>query len=88
MTQYVKEHPDASVTEIAKATGVSRPTVYKYKDVTPHDDYIVQSGRKQAVVETKEEKTLTEYDLMRIRRFKRYLEKMEQRKSMENKTDK
>lgn len=88
VTQYVKEHPDASVTEIAKATGVSRPTVYKYKDVTPHDDYIVQSGRKQAVVETKEEKTLTEYDLMRIRRFKRYLEKMEQRKSMENKTDK
>lgn len=27
---YVKDHPEANVTEIAKALGISRPTVYKY----------------------------------------------------------
>ena len=29
---YIKESPQATVTEIAKKTGVSRPTVYKYLD--------------------------------------------------------
>lgn len=28
--EYVKVHPEATVTEIARAIGVSRPTVYKY----------------------------------------------------------
>ena len=30
--EYKKKHPKAAVTEIAKKTGVSRPTVYKYLD--------------------------------------------------------
>ena len=30
MKEYVEEHPEASVTEVAKALGVSRTTVYKY----------------------------------------------------------
>lgn len=31
--EYIKSHTEASVTEIAKALGVSRPTVYKYKEM-------------------------------------------------------
>jgi DNA invertase Pin-like site-specific DNA recombinase len=30
--EYIQAHPDARVTDIAKALGVSRPTVYKYKN--------------------------------------------------------
>lgn len=28
--EYIQNHPDANITEISKALGVSRPTVYKY----------------------------------------------------------
>lgn len=32
---YRDEHPDASVTEVARALGISRPTVYKWWETTP-----------------------------------------------------
>jgi len=35
VAQYRKEHPEASVTEVARALGISRPTVYKWWDGAP-----------------------------------------------------
>jgi len=33
IVEYIKNHPNESVTEAARALGVSRPTVYKYKSL-------------------------------------------------------
>ena len=35
VVQYRAEHPDANVTEVARALGISRPTVYKWWDAKP-----------------------------------------------------
>ena len=35
MAAYRAEHPEASVTEVARALGISRPTVYKWWDSKP-----------------------------------------------------
>lgn len=33
VVNYVKENPNATVTEIAKALNISRTTVYKYRNI-------------------------------------------------------
>ena len=37
---YRVDHPDASVTEVAKALGISRPTVYKWWDAVPQPEVL------------------------------------------------
>lgn len=79
--EYMEAHPEASVSEIAKAVGVSRPTVYKYKDKEPVKmekskiDYKVElpDGTKVIIESTK---PLSEYEQERLARLKAYKEKM------------
>ena len=81
--KYIADHPDASVSEIAKALGVSRTTVYKYKDKEfikmqekQGSDYLVKlSDGKEVIIEAKQD--LSEYDQMRLARLKLYREKLE-----------
>lgn len=78
--EYMEAHPEASVSEIAKAVGVSRPTVYKYKDKEPVKmekskiDYKVElpDGTKVIIESTK---PLSEYEQERLARLKAYKEK-------------
>ena len=35
--EYIKNNPDANITEIAKTLGISRTTVYKYYDKIRQD---------------------------------------------------
>ena len=46
--QYRAEHPDANVTEVARALGISRPTVYKWWDGVPAAAPSVQKPKKKA----------------------------------------
>lgn len=81
VAEYVSAHPEASVSEIAKALGVSRPTVYKYKDSEPKKparSYHVTFSDGTAV-ELEYEKPLNEYDQMRLARLKLYEEKIANR---------
>ena len=80
--EYMVAHPEASVSEIAKALGVSRPTVYKYKDKEPVKmeeptkiDYMVklQDGT-EVMIESM--KPLSEYEQERMARLKAYQERM------------
>ena len=81
--RYVEAHPDASVSEIARALRVSRPTVYKYRDKEfvkmqekQGSDYLVKlSDEKEVIIEAKQD--LSEYDQMRLARLKLYREKLE-----------
>lgn len=81
--EYIVNHPDASVSEIARALGVSRPTVYKYKDKEfikmqekQNCDYLVKlSNGEEVIIEA--EPGLSEYDQMRIARLKLYREKLD-----------
>lgn len=68
--EYISDHPEASVLEVAKALGVSRTTVYKYRE-----DIV----KKKVVIEMeKNQKELSEYDQMRLERLKMYQEKLNQ----------
>ena len=76
-------HPNASVSEIAKALGVSRTTVYKHKDKgmekmekNQNCDYLVKlSNGEEVIIEA--EPGLSEYDQMRLARLKLYQENLE-----------
>ena len=80
--RYVEAHPDASVSEIARALGVSRPTVYKYRDKEfvkmqekQNCDYLVKlSNGEEVIIEA--EPGLSEYDQMRLARLKLYQENL------------
>ena len=80
--EYVEAHPEASVSEIAKALGMSRTTVYKYKDKEPVKmkeqikiDYMVKlPDGTEVMVES--EKPLSEYEQERLARLKAYQERM------------
>lgn len=80
--EYMEAHPEASVSEIAKALGMSRTTVYKYKDkesVKKMDeskiDYMVElPDGTEVMIESK--KPLSEYEQERLARLKVYQEKM------------
>ena len=86
INEYIAEHPEASVSEVSKALGVSRTTVYKYKESAVSEkkdlDYDVdvdivvlgENGEKHIVEETKAQ--LSEYDQMRLERLKKYKELM------------
>ena len=56
---YYAAHPEATVTEAARALGVSRPTIYKYKDLAAPEP----------------EKPLSAYDAERLARLRAYMEK-------------
>ena len=81
--EYVTAHPNASVSEIAKALGVSRTTVYKHKDKgmekmekNQNCDYLVKlSNGEEVIIEA--EPGLSEYDQMRLARLKLYQENLE-----------
>jgi transposase-like protein len=81
--EYVTAHPNASVSEIAKALGVSRTTVYKHKDKgmekmekNQNCDYLVKlSNGEEVIIEA--EPGLSEYDQMRLARLKLYQEHLE-----------
>lgn len=45
--QYRSEHPDANVTDVARALGISRPTVYKWWNGAPAVDPNAQQAKKQ-----------------------------------------
>ena len=85
--EYIADHPDASVSEIAKALGVSRTTVYKYKDKkvikmqekqgSDHVDKL--SDGKEVLIEA--EPGLSEYDQMRLARLKKYQKLIESQKN-------
>lgn len=93
ITEYIGNHPDASVSEISRALGVSRPTVYKYKDKEfvkiqekKNSDYLVKLSDGDG--EAKPDLTyLSEYDQMRLARLKMYQKKIKTcgRKSQEGK---
>lgn len=79
--EYVENHPGATVTEIAKAVGVSRTTVYKYNVPGKTTD----SGHKwddvwKSIYKGKREDGLdldpNGYELMRTRRLRQYMEKL------------
>ena len=80
--EYMEAHPEASVSEIAKALGMSRTTVYKYKDKEPVKmeeqikiDYMVKlPDGTEVMVES--EKPLSEYEQERLARLKAYQERM------------
>ena len=80
--EYVTAHPNASVSEIAKALGVSRTTVYKHKDKgmekmekNQNCDYLVKlSNGEEVIIEA--EPGLSEYDQMRLARLKLYQENL------------
>ena len=78
---YIEHHPEASVSEIAKALGVSRPTVYKYRRYVKMDrkqrrDYLVKlNDGEEVIIEAKPD--LSEYDQMRLARLKQYRENLE-----------
>lgn len=82
--EYVTAHPSASVSEIAKALGVSRTTVYKYKEDTMKKkedvDYTVyfENGESVVIEMEKNQEELSEYDQMRLERLKKYQEKANQ----------
>lgn len=63
--EYVKLHPNESVTEVAKALNISRPTVYKY--INEKDDM-------EPKVERTEPKSVL--DAKRAERIKMYIDKM------------
>lgn len=63
--EYVKLHPNESITEVAKALNISRPTVYKY--INEKDDI-------EPKIERTEPKSVL--DEKRAERIKMYLDKM------------
>ncbi len=75
--EYMEKHPEANVTEIARALQMSRPTVYKYlpkeeKMENIKVDYIVtDSDGKEILIETEEKNENTQQE-----RLKKYLELM------------
>ena len=77
--EYAEAHPEATVTEIAKAVGVSRTTVYKYNtsgkttDSRHRRDDIWKSNY---IVEGKSDIDLNGYELMRTRKLRQYMEKL------------
>ena len=92
--EYVYLHPEESVTEISKALGVSRTTVYKYmpkKEVfnsskeggmMQHDfknDYVVVDENGEPVYVI--ESDLSDYDKMRLERLKAYQERMKEKEN-------
>ena len=79
--EYVTAHPNASVSEIAKALGVSRTTVYKHKkkgmgkmEKETYDYVVKLDDGREVIVESKSE--LNEYDQMRMARLNEYRERM------------
>lgn len=73
---YIEKHPEASVTDVANALGISRPTVYKYKNKHVMEEktyeYVVKlDGDTEVVIESKEV-DLDEYTKMRLARMKAY----------------
>lgn len=91
---YAGNHPEASVTEIAKALGVSRTTVYKYVnqkkvekkvdekkvDVVKEAavDYVVNVGGSDILIDTKSNEKAMQE---RQKRLMSYYEKMKEKKS-------
>lgn len=77
--EYVAAHPEASVSEVAKALNVSRTTVYKFKDQDLDQevrvDYRVELPNGEYVFVECDENT-SEYDKMRLARVMIYNEKI------------
>ena len=82
--EYIEKHPEESVSEVSKALGVSRTTVYKYKeDIMKKKedvDYTVyfENGESAVIEMKKNQEELSEYDQMRLERLKKYQEKVNQ----------
>ena len=80
----IEKHPEESVSEVSKALGVSRTTVYKYKeDIMKKKedvDYTVyfENGESAVIEMKKNQEELSEYDQMRFERLKKYQEKVNQ----------
>ena len=81
---YIVAHPEASVTEISKALGVSRPTVYKYmpkKEVVKMEndkgyDFMVKVHHGEDVYLVTDK--VNSYDKMRLERFLEYQKRMKE----------
>ena len=77
--EYITGHPEATVSEVAKALGISRTTVYKYKNIRPKKkrfDYLVDLGDGVEILVQSDE-ALSEYDQRRMARLKAHNEFME-----------
>lgn len=73
--EYMQAHPDATVTEIAKALKMSRTTVYKYKNKEQTKlDYVVEVPEVGTVM-LELMQPLSEYNKQRIARLKVYQER-------------
>ena len=76
--EYITGHPEATVSEVAKALGISRTTVYKYKNIRPKKkrfDYLVDIGDGVEILVQSDE-ALSEYDQRRMARLKAHNEFM------------
>lgn len=78
--EYAATHPEANVTDISKALGISRPTVYKYlgekkveekKPINTQVDYMMELPDGQKILIEVEPREQVE---MQQERLKRYLE--------------
>ena len=77
--EYAEAHPEATVTEIAKAVGVSRTTVYKYNTLGKTTDSRHRWDdiwKSNYIVEGKSDIDLNGYELMRTRKLRQYMEKL------------
>lgn len=80
--EYIEAHPEATVSEIAKALRMSRTTVYKYKNKKSVKcekvntiEYLVRlADGTEVVIES--EKPISEYDQMRMATLKVYRERI------------
>lgn len=53
--QYVLDHPDAHISEIARETGKSRPTIYDYLNELKAEGRIKENGHREAVLNDDEQ---------------------------------
>lgn len=86
--EYIKNHPEENVTDIAKALGISRPTVYKYKEQYEwrkkmtekiEVDYIVTMDEGKNILIETEKNSKTEQQ-KRLMAYYELLKQMRQKK--------
>ena len=84
--EYLDKHPDVSVVEAAKELGVSRPTIYKYKEKAD----AMKNIELHIEIENEKEKrgySQSDYEKMRIARLKAYKEAMERMMDKKNESE-
>ena len=72
VVNYIREHPDASVSEVARAVNVSRPTVYKYLRAEDSSSAEDAGGSQKKGPDAPTTAELSELDRRRNERLLRY----------------